>query len=165
MFFRQLLRTQSKQAVSAVRRYSTETPSPSFADRVKAVGASAGKAIERALGCESILLTSVCRAASVQRQGRRRSRQAGVHLGEAHSSDLAVDHCVGIQEDHPVGELAHLVVAHRARRRLEEAGCLWHRGHWPVLDWRDCACFANEIGKRRIIGYSIDTHGAAPHHH
>lgn len=59
MFFRQLLRTQHKQAVSAVRRYATEASGPSFGDRVKAAGASAGKAIERALGCEYCPLTSV----------------------------------------------------------------------------------------------------------
>ncbi|WFD33391.1 hypothetical protein MCUN1_000204 [Malassezia cuniculi] len=51
MFFRQMLRTQPKQALSAARRFSTEAPaSKSLVDRVKAVGVSAGKAAERALG-------------------------------------------------------------------------------------------------------------------
>lgn len=51
----------------------------------------------------------------------------------------------------------------------------WWSHTMPAGDWKKVALYGTEalglfsigeiIGKRRIIGYSIDTHGADPHHH
>lgn len=150
MFFRQLLRTQPTQAMSAVRRLSTEASGPSVADRVKAVGNSLGQVAQRALGkyAEPLVYNAKV-VGSLAKQ---------VYIMEKLAPPTSFS-----------------VVADAYRKIFASVTSpTWWTHTVPAGDWKKLALYGTEalgffsigeiIGKRRIVGYSIDTHGADAHH-